>query len=62
MTGTLIAPVIPPRARPGGREHSRPTAARRLPLAAVPEVPAVPDDVAYGFGRMDDRAGSPTGR
>ena len=27
---------------------------RRLPIAAVPEVPAVPDDVLYGFGRMDE--------
>ena len=53
MTAQTIAPLIPPRARPGGREHSRPTVARRLPLAAVPEVPAVPDDVAYGFGRID---------
>jgi hypothetical protein len=26
---------------------------RRLPVAAVPEVPVVPDDVVYGFGRMD---------
>ena len=54
MTAPTIAPLIPPRARPGGREHGRPAAARRLPVAAVPEVPAVPDDVAYGFGRMDE--------
>ena len=32
----------------------RTAAARRLPLAAVPEIPAVPDDVRYGFGRMDE--------
>jgi bifunctional DNA-binding transcriptional regulator/antitoxin component of YhaV-PrlF toxin-antitoxin module len=25
-----------------------------LPVAAAPEVPAVPDDVVYGFGRMDE--------
>jgi hypothetical protein len=50
----LIAPLIPPRARPGGREHSRPAVVRRLPVAAVPEAPAVPDDVVYGFGRMDE--------
>jgi len=53
MTAPLIAPLIPPRARPGGREHGTPTTPRRLPVAAVPEVPVVPDDVLYGFGRMD---------
>jgi len=53
MTAPLIAPLIPPRARPGGREHSRLATPRRLPVAAAPEVPAVPDDVLYGFGRMD---------
>src|ERR1700689_805251 len=53
MTAPLIAPLIPPRARPGGREHGRPDTARRLPVAVAPEVPAVPDDVVYGFGRMD---------
>ena len=42
MTAPLIAPLTPPRARPGGREHGRPGAARRLPVAAAPEVPAVP--------------------
>src|SRR5262245_17808057 len=54
MTAPLIAPLIPPRTRPGSREHGRPATARRLPVAAVPEVPAVPDDVLYGFGRMDE--------
>ena len=54
MTAPLIAPLIPPRARPGGRERGRPGAASRLPVAAAPEVPAVPDDVVYGFGRMDE--------
>ena len=53
MTAPLIAPLIPPRVRPGGREHGRPATARRLPVAVAPEVPAVPDDVLYGFGRMD---------
>jgi hypothetical protein len=48
----LIAPLIPPSAARavGGRTGP----ARRLPLAAVPEVPTVPDDVRYGFGRMDE--------
>ena len=54
MTAQTIAPLIPPRAWPGGRENSRPAVARRLPVAGVPEVPAVPDDVLYGFGRMDE--------
>ncbi|HEX6518439.1 MAG TPA: hypothetical protein VF070_00280 [Streptosporangiaceae bacterium] len=54
MTTPLIAPLIPPRARSGGREHGRPAAARRLPVAAAPEVPPVPDDVRYGFGLMDE--------
>src|SRR5271165_1057174 len=54
MTAPLLAPLIPPRARPGGREHGRPGTARRLPVAVAPEVPAVPDDVLYGFGRMDE--------
>ena len=54
MTARLIAPLIPPRARPGGRERGRPVTARRLPVAAAPEVPAVRDDVVYGFGRMDE--------
>jgi hypothetical protein len=53
MTAPLIAPLIPPRARPSGREHGRPATVRRPPVAAAPEIPAVPDDVLYGFGRMD---------
>jgi hypothetical protein len=54
MTAPLIAPLIPPRARPGARERGRTAAqVRRLPVAAAPEVPAVPDGVVYGFGRMD---------
>src|SRR5262249_42651387 len=54
MTAPLIAPLVPPRARPGAREHGRPPTARRLRVAAAPDVPAVPDDVLYGFGRMDE--------
>ena len=53
MTAPLIAPLIPPRARPGAREHGKAASARRLPMATAPQVPAVPDDVRYGFGRMD---------
>ena len=54
MTTPLIAPLIPPRTRPGAREHGRPGTARRLPVAVTPEVPAVPDDVLYGTGRIDE--------
>jgi hypothetical protein len=54
MSAPLVAPLIPPRARPGGRQQGRPGTARSLPVAAGPEVPAVPDDVAYGLGRMDE--------
>ena len=53
MTTALIHPLIPQRTRPGGRERGRPGAARRLPMAAAPEVPTVPDGVLYGFGRID---------
>ena len=53
MTAPLIAPLIPPRGRPRQprarqADHSPPTA------RPAPEVPAVPDDVVYGFGRMDE--------
>jgi hypothetical protein len=54
MTAPLIAPLIPPRGRPGTPEHGRAASARRLPLAAAPQVPVVPDDVVYGTGRMDE--------
>ena len=54
MTAPLIAPLIPPRAWPDAREHGRAALARRLPRAAVPEVPAVPGDVVYGTGRIDE--------
>ena len=54
MTAPLIAPLIPPRARPGAREHGRAAPARRLPMAAAPQVPAVPDDLVYGTGRVDE--------
>ena len=54
MTAPLIAPLIPPRARPGAREHGKTAPARRLPMATAPEVPAVPGDVVYGTGRIDE--------
>jgi hypothetical protein len=43
-----------PRGRSSGGDRGRPVAARRLPVAVAPQVPAVPDDVLYEFGRMDE--------
>ena len=54
MTAPLIAPLIPPRSRPDVREHGRPGTARRLPMAAAAQVPAVPSDLVYGTGRIDE--------
>ena len=48
-----VAPVIPSRARAAARAGGRAASVRRLPLAAAPEIPVVPDEVVYGFGRMD---------
>lgn len=53
MTAQTIAPLIPPRTRPGAREHGKAAVVRRLPVAVAPEVPMAPEDVLYGFGRMD---------
>ena len=35
MTVPLIAPLIPPRARPGGREHGKSATARRRRVSAL---------------------------
>jgi hypothetical protein len=53
VTGPLIAPVIPSSVRPpaGGRRAAG--GGRRLPVAVVPVIPAAPQDVLYGFGRID---------
>jgi bifunctional DNA-binding transcriptional regulator/antitoxin component of YhaV-PrlF toxin-antitoxin module len=53
MTAQLIAPVIPRPTRPPARGHGGTGAARRLPVAALPVIPAAPDDVRYGLGRID---------
>ena len=53
MTAQPIAPVIPSRDRPAGRACGRAAPVRRLPLAAAPESPSLPDEVVYGFGRID---------
>jgi hypothetical protein len=52
-TAQPIAPVIPSRTRTAARAGGRAGLVRRLPLAAAPEIPVVPDEVVYGFGRMD---------
>ena len=52
MTGTLIAPVIPPSA--AARPARAPAAARTLPLTAPPaRPPALGRDVVYGLARVD---------
>jgi hypothetical protein len=53
VTAPLIAPVIPSSARPAARGRRAAGAGRRLPVAAVPAPPAAPQDVLYGFGRID---------
>ena len=53
MTAPLIAPVIPSSGRPSARGRRAAGAGRRLPVAVVPVPPAVPQDVLYGFGRID---------
>jgi len=57
MTAPLIAPLIPPPARAGAREHGRAAPVRRLPVAVAPEVPAIPDDVVSGSAGWMSRAG-----
>ena len=53
MTAQPLAPVIPSRDRPAARAGGRAAPVRRLPLAAAPEAPSLPDEVVYGFGRID---------
>jgi hypothetical protein len=53
VTAPLIAPVIPASGRPSARGRRTSGSGRRLPVAVVPVPPAVPDDVLYGFGRID---------
>jgi hypothetical protein len=53
MTAMPIAPVIPPSAGRGARGRNRSGTGHRLPVAAVPVIPAAPADVVYGFGRID---------
>jgi bifunctional DNA-binding transcriptional regulator/antitoxin component of YhaV-PrlF toxin-antitoxin module len=53
VTARPIAPVIPPGARPAGRDRGRAGSLRRLPLAVAPEVPSAAGEVLYGFGRID---------
>lgn len=58
---TVKGTLIPPRARPGRREHGRPGAARRLPVAAAPEVRRSPMTWFTSAAGWTSRAGWPTG-
>jgi bifunctional DNA-binding transcriptional regulator/antitoxin component of YhaV-PrlF toxin-antitoxin module len=53
VTAPLIAPVIPSYARPIARGRDGTGAVRRLPVASLPVIPAAPEDVLYGSGRID---------
>jgi hypothetical protein len=53
VTAQPIAPVIPSRGRAAARAAGRAGPVRQLPLAATPQIPSLPDEVVYGFGRMD---------
>ena len=53
MTASLIAPLIPPSGRSPARGRGRTGTTRALPVAVIPVIPAAPDDVLYGFGRID---------
>jgi len=53
VTAPLIAPVIPSFARPSVRGRRAAGAGRQLPVAIVPVPPAGPQDMLYGFGRID---------
>ena len=53
MTAQPLAPVIPSSAGPAARRWPRSAAGRPLPLARRVPVPAAPEDVVYGIGRID---------
>ena len=53
MTAQTIAPVIPSLTHPAARARGGSGTARQLPVAAAPVIPAGPEDVHYGFGRID---------
>ena len=53
MTAQPLAPVIPSSAGPPARRWPRSAAGRPLPLARPVPVPAAPEDVVYGIGRID---------
>ena len=52
MTSSVIAPVIPPRPRPGAAIAGRP-GSRPLPLAVSPPALPRPPEAVYGTGRID---------
>lgn len=61
MSARPVTPVIPSGVRLPARGAGRAGPVRRLPAASAPVIPAAPQDVLYGFGRIDPPAGSATG-
>jgi bifunctional DNA-binding transcriptional regulator/antitoxin component of YhaV-PrlF toxin-antitoxin module len=53
VTVQPIAPVIPSHAHAAARPGGRLGPVRQLPLPSVPKILSLPDEVVYGFGRMD---------
>ena len=52
MTARSLAPVIPSSGVPASQQRTR-SLGRPLPLARPVPVPAAPEDVVYGIGRID---------
>ena len=53
MTAQPLGPVIPSSGGPAARRWPRSAAGLPLPLACPVPVPAAPEDVVYGIGRID---------
>ena len=53
MTAQPLGPVIPSSGGPAARRWPRSAGGRPLPLARPVPVPAAPEDVVYGIGRID---------
>ena len=53
MTAQPLIPVIPSSGGPAALRWPRSTAGRPLPLTRPVPVPAAPEDVVYGLGRID---------
>jgi hypothetical protein len=53
LTAQPLAPVIPSSVGPAARRLPRSAAGHPLPLARPVPVPAAPEEVVYGIGRID---------